>query len=136
MDLIAWKKELGQLVMEVLADKVEEEAVELEEAVEEEKGDEEVKVRDDKPKTKYGKKGNTKEKISSDSDEDGDFKKSTATRRPSKIKKRNTLKDDQDNSTSKKPKLPTKGGFMAMLQLSPDLADIVGENKMQRHEVT
>ena len=134
MDLTAWKMELDQLVMEILSEQVKKEALELEEAVEleEEEGKQECsKIVNEKIK-------NTEEKrmMPSDSDEDGDFKKSMATRGPSKMKKRKTSKDNEDNSTSKKAKLPSKGGFMAMLQLSPDLADIVGEDKMQRHEVT
>ena len=131
MDLTAWKMELDQLVMEILSEQVKKEAVELEEEEGEQECSESVNE-----KVKFGKKEKKERMMYSDSDEDSDFKESMATRGPSKMKKRKTSKDNQDDSTSKKPKLPSKGGFMAMLQLSPDLADIVGEDKMQRHEVT
>ena len=131
MDLTAWKMELDQLVMEILSEQVKKEAVELEEEEGEQECSESVNE-----KVKFGKKEKKERMMYSDSDEDSDFKESMATRGPSKMKKRKTSKDNQDDSTSKKPKLPSKGGFMAMLQLSPDLAEIVGEDKMQRHEVT
>ena len=131
MDLTAWKMELDQLVMEILSEQVKKEALDLEEEEGEQECSESVNE-----KVKFGKKEKKERMMYSDSDEDSDFKESMATRGPSKMKKRKTSKDNRDDSTSKKPKLPSKGGFMAMLQLSPDLADIVGEDKMQRHEVT
>ena len=139
MELMAWKKELDHLVMEVLAEQVKEEVVELEKEEKREQecsvsGEEKVMVRNEKSKKKYGMEGNTEDVVTK-SDEDDDFKKTKATRMPSKVKKRNISKENEDNNTSKKTKLPSKGGFMAMLQLSPDLADIVGESQMQRHEV-
>lgn len=130
-DLTSRKKEIDELVMQVV------------DSLQDEESEDESESEEEKPvKKRAAKNTSKKHKASSDSDDEDDFKpKSKA-----KKSKKNSDSDTDSEASWKKAKKPAakkakgtgkgKGtGFTRPYKLSADLASVVGADEMPRHEV-
>jgi len=97
---------------------------------------------DEPVKVSKAKKAAPKKKYGSDDESSGEEWGGAKKKKKGGSKKRSKGSDDDDDSDYEKPKKKKKagagnarGGYCAPVKLSADLADIVGEEMMPRHEV-